>query len=146
MTYTIDGFIEVKAKGPYERWRYVEDINVESQDSPFWCYLFGFNCGKYDNRPEDHKGIFDDNRIYYTINGQNDDDLSFHLIGMFIEEEFYNSFGPYYITIDDIDKIDYNQLNRKPGPDYEEIFNRMKEIKKNNNEVDVDVRLICWFD
>lgn len=144
MSYTIDGFIEIKAPGIYERWRYVEDISVESQDSPFWCYLFGFNCGKYDDKPIDHKGIFDDNRLYHSINGQNDIDMSYHLIGMFTEDAFFNSFGPYYIKVDDIDKIDYSELNREPGPDYEKIFNRMKELKEDNSGC--DVRLVCWFD
>lgn len=142
MSFIIHGFIEIKLPGQYERWTYHSEVIIESQDSPFWCYLFGFNCGKYDDKPIDHKGIFDENRLYYTINGQNDQDISFHLIGMFMEEEFYNSFGPYYIHVDDIDKIDYSQLNREPGPDYEKIFNEMKELR----EKGLESRLVCWFD
>lgn len=140
MSWHIDGFIEIKDQGRYERWRYLKDITIESQDSPFWCYLFGFNCGKYDNRPDDHKGIFDDNRIHYTIDGQNDDDLSFHLTGMFIEDEFHSSIGPYYIHVDDIDKIDYSQVMRV-SDEYQTIFNEMKEYKKKG----LESRLVCWF-
>lgn len=142
MIWYIDGFIEIKGHEWYDRWQFEKNINVESQDSPFWCYLFGFNCGKYDDKPQDHKGIFDDNRLYYTINGMNDNnDYSFHLIGMFIEDEFHNCFGPYYIHVDDIDKIDYSQLNREPGSDYERIFNEMKEYKAKG----LQSRLVCWF-
>lgn len=144
MSSYIDGFIEIKGKHPLDRWRYVgDDIVVESQDSPFWCYLFGFNCGKYDDKPIDHEGIFGDNIFsgYDAVNGMSD--YSFHLIGMFQDDQFHNSVGPYYIHVDDIDKIDYSQVSTEYeiGPDYERIFNEMKEYKKKG----LESRLVCWF-